>query len=392
MRIVYVTPQTPFAAVSGGAMRIAALAQVLGRLGEVVVVVVGERPPVEVRRQVRAAGGWVLPSRPETTARRACRILREAARGRAIPAGRYLSPRRVHRLTTRVAALRPDVVILGDPYLADAFGPALRPIAPRLVVDLHDAASRVHLRIAAASRSLLAKGAYHLLAANTRRVERVALARADQLWTASEEDARFYRESYGHRDVVVVPNVVAFPPDAPEGEEPGRVVFTGSYSYWPNEDAALRLADLAPRLSAAGVLRRLLLVGIQPTDRMFAAAAGHPEIEITGRVPKVEPYLDPAAVFAAPLSAGSGTKLKILEAMARGRPVLTTPIGAEGLGLEPSVHAEVVALPRFEQALDALLRDPARRAALGRAGREWAMRRYSLDALEARLRALLPGA
>lgn len=388
-RFVYVAPQAPYAAVSGGAMRIAALTKCLARIGEVAVVVVGERPPADVRRQLRATGGWVHPSRPETTLRRACRILGAAATGRAIPAGRYLSPRRVRRLAARVAALRPDVVILGDPYLADAFGAALRPLAPRLVVDLHDAASRVHVRIAAASPSPLAKGAYHLLAANTRRVERVALARADQLWTASDQDARFYREAYGYGDVQVVPNVVEFPADVPAGEEAGRVVFTGSYSYWPNEDAALRLADMAPRLAAAGVLRSLAIVGIQPTARMYAAAAAHPEIEITGRVPSVEPYLARAAVFAAPLAAGSGTKLKILEAMSRGRAVLTTPLGAEGLGLEPGVHAEVVSLADFESALADLLQDPSRRAALGHAGREWAERRYSLDALEACLRVVL---
>jgi glycosyltransferase involved in cell wall biosynthesis len=167
---------------------------------------------------------------------------------------------------------------------------------------------------------------------------------------------------------------------------------TGSYGYWPNEDAALRLIAMSRSLHARGVLRRLELVGISPTPAMLAAARGLGHVVVTGRVPEVRPHLERASVVAAPISAGSGTRLKILEALALARPVLTTPVGAEGLDLEPGVHAEISDLPGFPARLASLLEDPARRAAHGKAGRAWAEQRYSFAAMGERVRELLQGA
>jgi len=119
---------------------------------------------------------------------------------------------------------------------------------------------------------------------------------------------------------------------------------------------------------------------------MLRAAQGLEHVVVTGKVPDVRPYLERASVVAAPIAAGSGTRLKILEALALARPVLTTPMGAEGIGLEPGVHAEIADLADFPARLAALLGDAARRRALGRAGREWAEGRFSLEAMERRVR------
>jgi glycosyltransferase involved in cell wall biosynthesis len=172
-------------------------------------------------------------------------------------------------------------------------------------------------------------------------------------------------------------------------EEPGAIVFTGSYSYWPNEDAALRLIEMAPRLRRRGTLRKLSLVGIDPTQRMYAAAAGVEGVVITGRVPEVAPFLDRAALVVAPLAAGSGMKVKLLEAMARARPVLTTPVGAEGLAMRPGVHAEIVPIGQFEEKLAELMADPRRRAALASEGRRLVEALYSPAAVENQVRSLL---
>jgi glycosyltransferase involved in cell wall biosynthesis len=125
---------------------------------------------------------------------------------------------------------------------------------------------------------------------------------------------------------------------------------------------------------------------------MLRAARGLDHVIVTGMVPEVRPYLERASVVAAPIAAGSGTRLKILEAMALARPVITTPMGAEGLGLEPGAHAEIADLAEFPGRLAALLGDAARRRALGWAGREWAEGRFSLEAMAQRVREeLLPG-
>ncbi len=396
-RVVYVCPEPPYPRSSGGRFRIDAIRRAIAASGvEVALVVVGERPPVEIRRRLRSEGTRVFPSRRERTKLAwAVRCAAAWLRRRCIPAARYLTPRRVQRLVHHVRSLAPDLVLLGDVYLAAAFAPALRGLGVPIVVDTHDAASRVHARIASASRNPGARLAYRILSANTARIEREALPLAGELWVASEDDARFYRDEVGLPRVAVVPNVVDFPP-APTTVapgEPGSVVFTGSFSYWPNEDAALRLIEMSHALHASRALTHLYLVGIAPTPRMLAAAAGAPHVAVTGRVPEIAPYLARAAVVAAPLAAGSGTKLKILEAMAAARPVVTTPMGAEGLGLTPGVHAEVASLDAFERALADVLADPERQAALAKAGRAWAESRYSAPVLEqivgARLAALL---
>jgi glycosyltransferase involved in cell wall biosynthesis len=385
-RVAYVCPQSPWPRDSGGRFRIDALRRAFSASVDVHLVVMGERPPLEVRRRLRAEGVSVFPPKRETRLAWALRCATAAMRGDAIPAARYLSRRRIDRLTAHVRSLAPDLVVLGDVYLT-AFLEPLRVLGVPIVVDTHDAASVVHARIAAAAAGLGTRLAFLALSANTARVERRMLPLADELWTVSEADARFYREQVGLRRVEVVPNVVDFPPP-PETlapGEPGSVVFTGSFAYWPNEDAALRLIDLTRPLHAAGAVSRIYLVGIAPTPRMRAAAAGAEHVVVTGRVPEIVPYLARAAVVAAPLAAGSGTKLKVLEAMAAARPVVTTPIGAEGLGLTPGVHAEVATLENFPRVLGEVLRDPARQARLAAAGREWAEARYSMAALEAAL-------
>lgn len=395
-RVAYLCPEAPYPRDSGGRHRVDVLRRALGAAADVSLVVVGERPPLPVRLQLRAERARVFPPKREDRVAWALRCLRAAVRREAIPAARYLSPRRIARVVAHVRSVSPDLVVLGDAYLT-AFLPHLRPLGARIVIDTHDAASVVHARIAEASRSLPARLMFRALAWNTAHVERTLFPRADEVWTLSEDDARFYREQVRIPRVVVAPNVVDVGP-APATvapEEPRAAVFVGSFAYWPNEDAALRLIELSRGLHAAGALSRLYLVGIHPTARMHAAAAGLEHVVVTGRVPDVRPYLARAAVVAAPLSAGSGVKVKLLEAMALARPVVTTPIGAEGIRPQPGVEAEVASLEAFPRVLGEVLVDPARQERLARAGRRLVEERFSMRALERvvaeRLEALTAG-
>lgn len=183
LRILYVCPEAPWPVVSGGRFRIDALHRALSAAGEASLLVVGDRSSREVRRRIREAGGWVYPSRRETPANRLQRILWNAARGRCIPAARYLSARRIGKFRERVAAARPDVVVLGDAYLAAAFLQLVRPLAQAVIIDTHDAASLVHRRIAKAAQSFPERFGYRILARNTLLMEARHFPRADQVWT-----------------------------------------------------------------------------------------------------------------------------------------------------------------------------------------------------------------
>lgn len=161
-------------------------------------------------------------------------------------------------------------------------------------------------------------------------------------------------------------------------EKPNSLVFTGAMDWYPNEDGILDFID-----STLPLVRRdipdasLTVVGRNPTMRLRSAAA-RAGVQITGTVQDVRPFVADAAVFVVPLRVGGGTRLKILEALAMGKSVVATTIGAEGLPLTNGEHFIAAdAPPDFARALVSLLREPARRKALGDAGRQLVEQHHS---------------
>lgn len=161
-------------------------------------------------------------------------------------------------------------------------------------------------------------------------------------------------------------------------EVPSRLVFSGSMDWHPNEDAVLYFADtILPRIRAEVPDVSFTVVGRNPTARVRALAE-QPGIFITGTVDDVRPSIAEGSVYVVPLRAGGGTRLKIFEALAMAQPVVSTTVGAEGLGLEPGRHFVAADDPGdFANSVIELLRDPVRRLALGDAGRELVEACYS---------------
>lgn len=161
-------------------------------------------------------------------------------------------------------------------------------------------------------------------------------------------------------------------------ETPDQLVFTGSMDWYPNEDAILYFIDeILPLIRHAAPRVSLTVVGRNPRERLVRAArrAG---VGITGTVDDVRPYVGKSALYVVPLRIGGGTRLKIFEALAMGKAVVATGIGAEGLPLENGRHYLRADRPaEFADAVVALLGDRARRRALGAAGRELMESRYS---------------
>jgi glycosyltransferase involved in cell wall biosynthesis len=193
--------------------------------------------------------------------------------------------------------------------------------------------------------------------------------------------------------VDVVPNGVAtadIGPAAGPPPEPATLVFTGTMAYPPNREAALWFAARVwPRVVERRPDARLLVVGRDPTDDVRALAAADERIEVTGGVPLVMPYYERAGVVVAPVRSGGGTRLKVLEALASARPLVSTSVGCEGIDVTPGEHLLVEDDPqRFADAVVALIEDPARARALGEAGRERAVERYDWSALGGLLEAV----
>jgi glycosyltransferase involved in cell wall biosynthesis len=161
-------------------------------------------------------------------------------------------------------------------------------------------------------------------------------------------------------------------------EVPSRLVFSGSMDWYPNEDAMGYLVrDLLPLVRQEIPDVSVTIVGRNPSPvvRALAATAG---VFVTGTVDDVRPFLDEAAVYVVPLRVGGGTRMKIFEALAMSKAVISTTLGAEGLDITPDDHCVVAdGDDSFARGIVSLLRNPARRSALGRSGRALVEARYS---------------
>lgn len=207
------------------------------------------------------------------------------------------------------------------------------------------------------------------------------LARASAVATVcSQAD----RDRLGCARAVVLPNVYALdgPPLGRERVgEPPTILFQGSMVYAANVDGARFLVEeIAPRIWARLPEARLLLAG--RADERVARLAQPGRVEVSGWVERIETVLARADLVAVPLRLGSGTRLKILEAFAHGIPVVSTPLGAEGLELEAGRHALITRDPdAFAAACSELLGDLTLRRRVIAAGRQLHAERYSLPAL-----------
>ena len=146
-----------------------------------------------------------------------------------------------------------------------------------------------------------------------------------------------------------------------------------------------------PRIRAQLPEAEVHAIGPDPPPALRALERPGSGIRITGRVPDIPVALSSASVVVVPLRLGGGTRLKILEALALGLPVVSTSIGAEGLDLEPGKHLVVADAPgAFAAEVVSLRRDPMRGQRPGASGRDAVCRRYDWSIIERRIEALVP--
>ncbi len=260
----------------------------------------------------------------------------------------------------------------------------LRLHADRLILDLHNVESELHEGLARSEPPLL-RPAYRRFARCCRRLEALWLREYSQVLATSEEDAARVRAIAPGALAVVYPN--ALPPvPQPRVPEQEAIVFSGNLEYPPNV-AAVRFfrREVWPRLRAERPRLLWRVFGKNPQG-VARYLRGDPQIELIGPVEDAIEMLARAQVVVAPLLAASGTRFKILEAWAAGRAVVSTTIGAEGLGARHGEHLLVADEPRsFAAAISALLDSAERRRALGEAGRSLYERRFSWEAAWSRL-------
>lgn len=277
-----------------------------------------------------------------------------------------------------VARVRPDVLQLDTiglaQYLDEAAGAAT-------VIGHQNVESSMMRRRALFEPNPFTR-AYCLYEANRLAAyERAMCPRANANVMVSADDAAQLARETGAAHVAVVSNGVDVESLQPVEREPGSktLIFAGRQDQHANHDAARHFASTAwPAIRAAQPDARLLVVGANPPADVQALANAGLGIEVTGFVPDVRPYFERAAAAVIPIRAGGGTRLKVLDALALGMPVISTTFGASGLDLEPGVDVLIADEPDdFVAQVLRLFGDPDLQARLSARARRIAEDRFS---------------
>jgi glycosyltransferase involved in cell wall biosynthesis len=355
-KALFLTPEAPRPGTGGGGLRSASLLEYL-----------------RAKYDVQVAS-FTVPYHSKTFAARAWRNGWRLLKG-------------VPPLVDRFAGFEDQLALKGrykiaviEHFWCAPYADAVRPYCDVLVLDLHNIESELaatHARATSGLEAIVHRRFADAYAA----LERKWIPKFDLVLAASEEDARRVE----HRNVVVYPNALPLM-DAPNVAEENCIVFSGNLEYHPNMEAVRWFrSSIWPALCERNDGLTWDLVGRNP-EAVEAIVKEDPRIRVIGPVDDAVAAIASARVVVVPLLSGSGTRFKILEAWAAGRTVVSTTIGAEGLGARDGEHLVLAdGAEEFADAVQKLLDDPARGRRIGAAGRELYLNRYTWPAAWERL-------
>ena len=242
----------------------------------------------------------------------------------------------------------------------------------RLCFHKQNVDSAIWHRLTGETKNILYKYAYWTQQRAFQRYERVLSPQFEAVTCTSDIDAAVFQQYCADGAVKVIPNgvdVSHYQPDyASEALE--HLIYIGSMDWYPNEDAVSFFAEeVLPHVQKKVSDVKFSIVGGNPSARV-QQLADREGVVVAGRVPEIKPYFADATVFVVPLRIGSGTRLKILEALAMGKAVVSTSVGAEGLALRDGEEIIIADEPKdFAEAVIRLLTDPSLRKQIGEKGR-----------------------
>jgi sugar transferase (PEP-CTERM/EpsH1 system associated) len=390
MRCLILSPFVPYPPEDGGRIRIFEIIKGLSKHHQVTLLTLADRQDGSVAavEQLRTEGIEVHAVARRPVPRHSVAIHAVRAR-RSLYGTAFASRALATMLNTHLKRQAFDIVQCEFSYMGSYAPPRTHAGSPSWVLDAHNVEFRLTETLADTRRGLSGL-VYRRYAARERK-----LRRAEEL-DACHRVARVVAVSPSDRDTLltvapslkvdVVPNGIDLdrftPADVPESDRQPHALFVGKMDYRPNVDAVQWFCrEVLPLVRSRSPTFRFTICGAHPT-RAVRELARVDGVLVTGRVPDTRPYLDDAAISVIPLRAGSGTRLKMLEAMAMGRPVVSTSIGAEGLDAVSGIHfIKANTATEFAARIVELLDQPAERERLGSAGRRLVEARYGWPAI-----------
>jgi glycosyltransferase involved in cell wall biosynthesis len=372
MRILTLTPRLPWPPIDGGRIAMARLAEGLVRAGaDVEILSLNPR-----KHRVPA----VAPIPVQTVDIDTSRIFTPAFT-KDVPfiVARFVSKQFRDALHSALKRFAPDIVQIESPFMLPYVDAIRAASGGRVVLRSLNVEFRIWEGLARSQRNPLRRIALQRIARSLRTYEVEQLDAPDAILPISEDDADDYRGLGCTRPIHVVPCGVAVP-EAARAAIPNSVGFIGSLDFRPNQEAVQWIvSELWPR-----VIERL------PEARLSIAGSSAPawlrrrmsNIDFRGKVDDASAFVNEMAVMIAPLFAGGGMRMKVLEAMALGKPIVATALGAGGLDV---AHGRDILIAddaaAFADAVALLLRDCETALRIGEAARETVRVRYDNDVL-----------
>jgi polysaccharide biosynthesis protein PslH len=295
------------------------------------------------------------------------------------------------RIQSQLSAWHFDLIVCDGLYALVNVPQTTIPIA----LNCHNVEYVIFKRYSQIERNVFKK-CYAIMEAHLmRNAERLSCRRASIAMACSYEDRDTLHQLHPNLRIVVVPNSVNTDSYSPDGSvSPGNtspvLLFQGAMDWYPNRDAVeFFVRTVLPLVRSECPTVKFIVAGRNPPPDFVEKLCAFGGVEFTGTVPDMRPYLSAATIVVVPLRTGSGTRIKILEGCAAGKPVVSTSVGAEGLDLEAGKDIILADDPaEFARSVITLLRDPTRRDAIARSGRAVVVERYSHLALRKSLDAV----
>ena len=371
MKILFLSPTVPFPLTDGGRIRVFNLLKQIAEKNDVTLLALETQPTdAEGVTELQQLGIQVhlVPNAP-TLPRVSFGTLANAfLKRQPITVARYDLPVYRRKFRELVATENFDLVHYEMFHTAQFHTEVDLPS----VLSQQNVDSAIWRRLCGETANPFYKFAYWTQQLAFQRYERVLSPKFDAVTCTSNIDAAVFQRHCAENTIEIIPNgvdVTHYQPDF-TSEAPAHLIYIGSMDWYPNEDAVGFFADeVLPGIQDKVPDVQFSIVGGNPSARVQKLAERE-GVVVTGRVPEIKPYFAEATVFVVPLRIGSGTRLKILEALAMGKAIVSTSVGAEGLDLKDSEEIFIADEPTpFADAVTRLLTDASLRRRVGENGR-----------------------